>query len=84
MKKVLFLAAFVVSATTGMAAENSSWPVGDTFPATFPYPSQENVYPMFPGPFPVYPQDCVFPGFCPVYPQDSVYPEPEQSWPTEP
>ena len=84
MKKVLFLAAFVVSATAVMAAENSSWPVGDTSPATFPCPSQENVYPVFPEAFPVFPQDCVFPVSYPVYPQDSVYPEPEQSWPTEP
>ena len=82
MKKALFLAAFVAVATTVMAAKNSSWPVGDTFPATFP--SQENVYPVFPEAFPVFPQDCVFPESYPVFPQDSVYPEPEQSWPTEP
>ena len=73
MKKVLFLAVFVASATAVMAAKNSSWPVGETFPATFPFPhpSQETVYPVFPKTFP-------------VYPQSYVYPEPEQSWPTEP
>lgn len=84
MKKALFLAAFVAIATAVMAANNSSWPVGDTFPATFPFPyhSQENVYPVFPEVFPVFPQDCVFPESYPVYPRNSVYPE--LSWPTEP
>lgn len=67
MKKA-FLAVLVASATAAKAATTSREPAG--FPESFPV---ENVYPesVFP----------VFPGGYPVFPQEAVFPEPETAWP---
>jgi len=69
MNKTLLLAVMVASATAAMAAKTSGWPVGDTFPVTFPYPSEEVVFPK---------------SSYPVFPKDTMFPEPEPYWPVAP
>ena len=68
MKRSLFCAALVASATAATAAKANAWPVGDTFPVTFPYPSEE----------------VVFPKSFPVFPQETMFPEPEPYWQVAP
>lgn len=71
MKKSILLTVLLASATAAMAA--FSWPVGEKFPMTFPFPSEvvspRHPFPVFPGSFPVFPQDNAFPehaSSCPV------------------